>query len=60
MVRVPTHRQPTHPGEMLLEEFLRPMKLTQHDLAQAIQVPYQRLNEIVNGRRASVRVQLYV
>ena len=51
MIRVPTHRQPTHPGEMLLEEFLRPMKLTQQDLAQAIQVPYQRLNEIVNGRR---------
>ncbi len=51
MVRVPTHRQPTHPGEMLLEEFLHPMKLTQQDLSQAIQVPYQRLNEIVNGRR---------
>ncbi len=51
MVRVPTHRQPTHPGKMLLEEFLHPMKLTQQDLAQAIQVPYQRLNEIVNGRR---------
>ena len=51
MVRVPTHRAPTHPGEMLLEEFLRPMGLTQQDLAAAIRVPYQRVNEIVNGKR---------
>jgi len=51
MVRVPTHRTPTHPGEMLLEEFLAPMGLTQRALADAIHVPYQRINEIVNGRR---------
>ena len=51
MVRVPTHRTPTHPGEMLLEEFLKPMGITQRDLANAIHVPYQRVNEIVNGRR---------
>ncbi len=51
MVRVPTHRIPTHPGEMLLEEFLNPMGLTQRQLADAIRVPYQRINEIVNGRR---------
>ncbi len=51
MVRVPTHRTPTHPGEMLLEEFLRPMSITQRELATAIHVPYQRVNEIVNGRR---------
>jgi antitoxin HigA-1 len=51
MVRIPTHRPPTHPGEMLLEEFLNPMTLTQSELAQAIAVPYQRINEIVNGRR---------
>jgi antitoxin HigA-1 len=50
-VRIPTHRVPTHPGEILLEEFLRPMGLTQRDLAQAIRVPYQRINELVNGRR---------
>jgi addiction module HigA family antidote len=36
---------------MLLEEFLDPMELTQRDLADAIAVPYQRVNEIVNGRR---------
>lgn len=51
MIRVPTHRLPTHPGEMLLEEFLTPMGLTQRELANAIHVPYQRINEIINERR---------
>ena len=51
MVRVPTHSPPTHPGEMLLEEFLHPMGLTQRELAEGIRVPYQRVNELVNGRR---------
>jgi antitoxin HigA-1 len=51
MVRIPTKRVPTHPGEMLLEEFLNPMGLSQRDLADGIHVPYQRINEIVNGRR---------
>ncbi len=52
MVRVPTHRTPTHPGEMLQEEFLIPMGLTQRALADAIHVPYQRVNDLVNGRRS--------
>lgn len=51
MIRVPASRTPTHPGEMLLEEFLNPMGLTQRELADAIHVPYQRVNDIVNGRR---------
>lgn len=51
MVRIPTHREPTHPGEMLLEEFLAPMGLTQRELADGIHVPYQRVNELVNGKR---------
>lgn len=51
MVRVPTNRTPTHPGEMLLEEFLKPMEISQRQLADGIHVPYQRVNEIVNGRR---------
>lgn len=51
MVRIPTHRPPTHPGEMLREEFLIPFGLTQRELADAIGVPYQRVNEIVNQRR---------
>jgi addiction module HigA family antidote len=51
VLRVPTDRQPTHPGETLLEEFLIPMGITQQELANAIHVPYQRINEIVRGRR---------
>ena len=51
MVRIPTDRPPTHPGEMLLTEFLEPMNLTQRHLADSIHVPYQRINEIVNGKR---------
>lgn len=51
MVRVPTNRAPVHAGEILLEEFLNPMELTQRDLADGIDVPYQRVNELVNGRR---------
>ena len=51
MVRIPTHRAPTHPGEMLREEFLLPMQISQRDLADAIHVPYQRVNELINQRR---------
>lgn len=51
MVRVPTHRAPTHPGEMIREEFLVPLGMTQRELADGILVPYQRVNEIVRGRR---------
>ena len=51
MVRLPTHRKPTHPGEMLLEEFLKPMGITQRELADRIHVPYQHVNELVNKRR---------
>ena len=50
-MRVPTHRPPTHPGEMLLEEFLTPMGITQRELADGIHVPYQRINELANKRR---------
>lgn len=51
MIRIPTNRAPTHPGEMLVEEFLNPMKITQRELATAIHVPYQRVNELVNQKR---------
>jgi addiction module HigA family antidote len=51
MVRIPTNRVPTHPGEMLKEEFLVPMELTQRELANGINVPYQRINELINGKR---------
>ena len=51
MVRVPTVREPTHPGVMLREEFLKPLGISQRDLAVGIRVPYQRINELVNRRR---------
>jgi antitoxin HigA-1 len=51
MVRIPTNRPPTHPGEMLLKEFLEPMGLTQRQLADGLFVSYQRINEIINGKR---------
>ena len=51
MIRIPTHREPTHPGEMLLEEFLIPMEITEEKLANAINVPYQLVTEIINKKR---------
>jgi len=51
MVRIPSNRTPTHPGIMLREEFLGPLELTQRELADAILVPYQRVNEIINEKR---------
>jgi len=51
MFRIPTHRGPIQPGEMLAEEFLNPIGLSQRELADGIRVPYQRVNELVNGRR---------
>ncbi len=51
MIRIPTHRAPTHPGEMLLEEFLLPMRLSQQELAKAIYVSYRSINDLVNRRR---------
>ncbi len=42
---------PVHPGEVLLEEFLKPMNLSQNQLALAIRVPARRINEIVHGKR---------
>ena len=50
--RLPKKRPPTHPGEMLLEEFLKPLKLTQSEFAVRLGVSYPRLNEIVKGRRS--------
>ena len=51
MVRVPTNREPTHPGETLREEFLLLKGITQQQLADGIHVPFQRINELVNGKR---------
>lgn len=48
---IPTYRIPPHPGEILLEEFLVPSRMTQAQLAGKMGVSIQRVNEIVNGKR---------
>ncbi len=48
----PNNRRPTHPGEVLLEEFLIPMSMTQVELAEKLGVSIQRINTIINGKRA--------
>lgn len=50
--RMPKERPPTHPGEMLLEEFLKPLGISQSAFAIRLGVSYPRLNEIVRGRRS--------
>ena len=49
---LPTHRPPTHPGEMLLKEFLEPLDVSQVEAARRMNIPFQRLNAIIKGRRA--------
>ncbi len=48
---IPENRIPTHPGEVLLEEFLKPLEISQSALAVKLRIPVQRVNEIVNGKR---------
>ena len=55
---------PIHPGEILLEEFLKPMGISQYRLAKDISVPPRRINEIVHGKRGisadtSLRLERY-
>lgn len=48
---LPKHRKPTHPGEILFEEFLKPSGLTQAKLAEKMGVPIQRINTLINEKR---------
>src|ERR1700692_2903433 len=48
---LPTNRPPTHPGEMLLKDFLEPLGVSQVEAAKRMNIPFQRLNAIVKGRR---------
>ena len=48
---LPKHRIPTHPGEILLEEFLSPLEVTQVAFAEHIGVSVQRVNELIRGKR---------
>ena len=48
---IPSHRISTHPGVILLKEFLEPLEITQKVLATHLEIPVQRINEIVRGKR---------
>jgi antitoxin HigA-1 len=48
---LPKHRPPTHPGEILSEEFLKPRGMTQSELAERLEIPLQRINSIINAKR---------
>ena len=48
---VPKNRRPSHPGEILLEEFLKPLEMSQVELAEKMGVPVQRVNTLINGKR---------
>ena len=48
---IPKYRLPVHPGEVLLEEFIVPRKISQMELARKIKVPIQRVNTLINGKR---------
>lgn len=48
---IPTHRSPTPPGVILLEEFLQPLGMTQVEAAKRMGIPLNRLNEVIHGRR---------
>lgn len=50
-MRIPTHRPLPHPGEVLLEEFLEPLGITQTALAERVGISFRRVNELVNGKR---------
>ena len=50
MPLIPTHRLPPHPGEMLLEDFLKPRGITRKAFAAALELPYGRVNKILNCR----------
>jgi antitoxin HigA-1 len=50
-VTAETIMEPVHPGEILMEEFLKPLELSQYQLAKELSVPARRINEIVRGER---------
>ena len=48
---LPQNRKPTHPGEVLIEEFLNPNQMTQIKLAEKMGIPVQRINTLIAGKR---------
>jgi antitoxin HigA-1 len=51
-MRLPKNRAPTHPGEILRDEFLDPLEISQREFAERLGISSQRLNEIINGKRS--------
>jgi antitoxin HigA-1 len=49
---LPKNRPPTHPGEILLEEFLKPREMSQSALSAKLGIPIQRINTLINGKRS--------
>jgi addiction module HigA family antidote len=52
MARLPKYRRPTHPGEVFLEDFLKPLGITQREAAERLHNSYPRMNEVINGKRS--------
>jgi antitoxin HigA-1 len=50
-MKIPKNRIPTHPGAVLLRDFLEPLNISQKQLSDAIHVPYQDINKLANGKR---------
>ena len=48
---IPKNRRPTHPGEILIHEFLEPMGISQTKLSRDLDIPIQRVNTLINGKR---------
>jgi antitoxin HigA-1 len=52
VTRTPTNRPPAHPGEILLKEFIKPLKISKRQFANEINIPYRTLSEIIKGERS--------
>ena len=52
MFRTPLNRTPSHPGEILMKDFLEPLNISQTELADRLEIPFQRVNQIVRGKRS--------
>ncbi len=50
-MRIPSHHPPPHPGEMLEEEFLKPLGMSQSELARRLGISFPRVNELIRGKR---------
>ena len=56
---IPKHRVPTHPGVILLDEFLRPLGISQVRFARHLGIPLQRVNQVVRGKRGVTERKMF-